>query len=466
MRSNRHAARSGRSGRAVLVAALALAALPAASSIAPTSVAAAPAPCSGLGAGGEYHPLPPQRIFDSRPGSAVNDVQPFGAKPATGAQPTFDIDVLGQGGVPNRPSDVLAVAVNITVTEPTAAGWLNAYGRGANGGLASIVNFTAGQTVPNLAITRPGADGDLTIRLFSTSASGTAHVVVDVFGWFSTSCNAQNGARLVPIDPGRILDTRDGGGPLASGASRTVPIRGARLATGTVLPAGSDVVAVVLNVTGINQDATSRDTFLSVVPELAPGTAPSTSNVNLARGQIKPNMVIVPIGADGAVRLYNHAGALHVAVDVVGYLTTSAPNGSTTAGRVVPLATPYRVFDTRQVQWQAVALGPGQAEDWSFADFVNSVTVDGRWLGAQSAVIGNLTSASLTRQFSGTPVSSYLTVHPTNQPRPLVSNLNTTEGAPVPNLAMMKYGPNSTVRVFNLSGFSHYLFDASAVVLS
>ena len=43
---------------------------------------------------------------------------------------------------------------------------------------------------------------------------------------------------------------------------------------------------------------------------------------------------------------------------------------------------------------------------------------------------------------------------------------STTEGTPVPNLAIMMYGANSTVRVFNLSGFTHYLYDASAVVLS
>ena len=63
-------------------------------------------------------------------------------------------------------------------------------------------------------------------------------------------------------------------------------------------------------------------------------------------------------------------------------------------------------------------------------------------------------------------MSSYLTVYPAGPSRPNVSNLNTTEGSPVPNLAIMKYGDNATVRVFNLTGFAHYLYDASAVVLS
>jgi hypothetical protein len=466
MESSRHSARSNRSWTRRAIAAIALVAVssaPVAFDVAPATVSAAPAPDT-LGAGGEYHPLTPARIYDSRAATAVNEPNP-GAKPATPVQPTFDIDLLGVGGIPDRPADVLAVVVNITVTEPTAAGWLNAYGAGASSGLASIVNYTTGQTVPNLSIVRPGANGDLTVKLFTQNASATAHVVVDVFGWFSTSSNADRGARLVPITPGRLLDTREGaGGPLGRAGSVEVQVRGATLSTGQVLGAGSDIVGVVLNVTGINQQADSTGTFLSVVPALTAGVPPSTSNVNLSRGQIKPNMVIVPVGADGKIRLYNHAGSAHVAVDVAGYLTTTAPGAR--AGRVVPLTTPYRVFDTRETQWGAVALGPGQAEDWSFADFVNSVRIDGQWVGAQSAVIGNLTSAELKRQYSTVAVSSYLTVYPSDQPRPNASNVNMVEGAPVPNLAIMKYGAASTVRVFNLAGFNHYLYDASAVVLA
>ncbi|MFN8022701.1 MAG: hypothetical protein U0Q03_14330 [Acidimicrobiales bacterium] len=462
MRSIRHSLRS----LVGLAAVATVAAAPLAPVLDLVPATAAAAPGDTLGAGGEYHALAPARIYDSRASSAVNEANP-GPKPATPAQPTFDIDLLGVGGIPDRPADVLAVVVNITVTEPTAAGWLNAYGSGANGGLASIVNFAANQTVPNLAIVRPGTpSGDLTIKLFTQSASATAHVVVDVFGWFSTSNNADHGARLVPITPGRVLDTRDANAPLGRGQSIEVPVRGATLSTGETVPSGNDIVGVVLNLTGINTQAASIGTFLSVVPELAPGAVPGTSNVNLSRGQIKPNMVIVPIGADGKVRIYNNSGEAHVAVDVVGYLRQAQAGDETRAGRVVPLTTPYRVFDTREAQWGAVALGPGQAEDWSFADFVNSVKIGGEWVGAQSAVIGNLTSAELKRQYATVPVSSFLTVYPADAARPNASNLNTTEGTPVPNLAIMKYGANSTVRVFNLSGFTHYLYDASAVVLA
>jgi hypothetical protein len=444
---------------AALVAALVL----------PVSPVAVPiATAAGLGAGGEYHPLTPVRIYDSRAISPVNEPAP-GPKAATPSLPTFDIQLLdttNAGGVPNRPADVLAVVVNITVTEPTREGYLNAYGAGSEAGTASIVNFGTGQTVPNLSIVRPGTDGKLTIKLFTPSTTGTAHVVVDVFGWFSTSSNVDAGARLIPVAPGRALDTRDASGPLGTGQSLSLPIRGITLQNKEVIPSSADVVGVVLNVTGVNDLAASAGTFLSVVPDLAPGERPTTSNVNLAKNQIKPNMVIVPVGADGSVDIYNNSGSTHVVVDVAGYLIANR-DPATRAGRVIPLTSPFRVFDTREAAFGAVALGAGQAEDWSFSDFVSSVNIGGVSVGNQMAVIGNLTSASLTATVPSAAAASYLTVYPSDAARPLASNLNTVSSSgPVPNLAILKYSSSKTVRVFNQQGFSHYLYDAAAVILA
>ena len=87
-------------------------------------------------------------------------------------------------------------------------------------------------------------------------------------------------------------------------------------------------------------------------------------------------------------------------------------------------------------------------------------------VGAQLAVIGNLTSASVTRQYPTAIARSFLTAYPADVTRPLSSNLNTVEGPPIPNMAVLKYGASNTVRVYNLAGYAHYLFDASAVVLA
>ena len=439
-----------------------------------TVVVAAPSPgapaapvqaAGGYGAGGEFFPLAPTRIYDSRVGGPpVNEPSP-GAKAATPAEPTFPIALLGQGGVPADSSQVLAVVVNITVASPTANGWLNAFATGSPPATpTSIINFTKGQTVPNLAIVRPGTDGTLSIRLFSSAAAGSADVIVDVFGWIATSANPDRGARLVPVAPGRIYDNRpDGLGP---GQSVELPIRGATVGSVTV-PNTADVVGVVLNVTGINDMSGNAETFVSVVPD--PVVArPGTSNLNLSKGLVKPNLVIVPVNAaDGKVRLYNNSGIARLAVDVVGYLERRPDE--TRTGRIVPLSAPFRVFDTREAAFGNVELGPGQAEPWSFADFVASVNIGGVPVGNQMAVIGNLTSASLRRQYASQAAASYVSVFPDQLPagqRPNTSNLNTVENVPVPNLTVVKYGASSTAWVYNLNGYAHYLFDASAVVLA
>jgi hypothetical protein len=227
------------------------------------------------------------------------------------------------------------------------------------------------------------------------------------------------------------------------------------------VPDSPNVTGVLLNVVGITG---SNSTHLSVFPNDLGGQDPTTSNLNLAPNVIKANLVFVPVGSDGSVRIFNNQGSTDVVADVVGYML-SGQDPLTRAGRVVPLSSPYRTFDTREAQWGGVPLGPGQAEDWSFAEFAASVAIGPDAVGNQLAVIGNLTSAELKRQYPSVPAASFLTAYPTGATRPLSSNLNTVEGPPVPNMAILKYGTQNTVRVYNLAGYAHYLFDASAVVL-
>ena len=472
MMSRRHIARL----TAVLGLAGAIVIVPATTQLIPSASAALP--CSLCG-GGEFHPLIPARIFDSRPASSVNDVAPLGAKPLSGPEPaTFDIDLLGQGSIPDVAANVLAVVVNITVSEPGANGYLEAYGKGAKPAVrTSIINFAPNQTVPNVAIVRPGLDGALTIGLFGGGT--TAQVIVDVFGWFSTSTyTADDGARLIPTTPSRVLDTRDGtgrpsAGPLQQKETMDLQILGVDGVNPTVVdvvPDSQEVTGVLLNVVGITTDPGATSTHLSVFPNPLPaGQEPTTSNVNLAAGVIKANLVFVPVGTGGKVRIFNNQGQTHVVADVVGFMRNHAPETTATEtrqGRVVPLSSPYRTFDTRLPQWGGVALGPGQAEDWSFADFAASVAIGPEAVGAQLAVIGNLTSASVTRQYPTAIARSFLTAYPADAARPLSSNLNTVEGPPIPNMAVLKYGANNVVRIYNLAGYAHYLFDASAVVLA
>ena len=468
MMSRRHIARL----TAVVGLASAVLIVPATSQLIPSASAVGCTLCGG----GEFHPLTPARIFDSRPALSTKDVAPLGAKPLSGPEPaTFDIALLGQGGIPPDAANVLAVVVNITVTEPTANGYLEAYGKDAKPlDRTSIINFAPNQTVPNVAIVRPGTGGALTIGLFG-GGGANAQVVVDVFGWFSTSTyTGTDGARLIPVTPSRILDTRDGTGRPSAGAlqqkeTMDLQIRGVNGVNPPmpgVVPNSPAVTGVLLNVVGITTDPGATATHLSVFPNALPaGQDPTTSNVNLAAGVIKANLVFVPVGDDGKVRIFNNQGQTQVVADVVGYMQSGAAE-PTREGRVVPLSSPYRTFDTRRPEWGVAPLGPGQAEDWSFADFAASVAIGPDAVGAQRAVIGNLTSASVTRQYPTAIARSFLTAYPADAPRPLSSNLNTVEGPPIPNMAVLKYGASNTVRIYNLAGYAHYLFDASAVVLA
>ena len=77
----------------------------------------------------------------------------------------------------------------------------------------------------------------------------------------------------------------------------------------------ADAEAVVLNVTGVFP---SQATHLTVWP--AGVARPLASNVNLVPGDVRPNLVLVPVGAGGAASIFNNSGAIDVVADVVGYV--------------------------------------------------------------------------------------------------------------------------------------------------
>lgn len=439
-----------------------------------------------LGSGGEYHPIAPRRILDTRQPNAINDLDRPGPKAVTpGAGSTFEVQVLGQGGLPpvSTPASVLAVAVTITVVDPTTSGYLQAWGTGNQSGESSIVNFRRGENVPNMAILVPGsAGGKVTMKLVADVATaGTAHVLMDVVGWFSTSSHGAPGARLLPVDPARVFDSRQAPrrAPIGPQEAVQVTMRG----RGGV-PDSSTVSAVLVNITGVNDLPGSTTTFVSALPA-RPGGVPSTSTLNLVRNQVKANLSLVPLGADGTIHLYNQSGSAHLIVDVVAYLQPNA-NVNSRAGRVVPLVSPFRVLDTRQAAFGATPLVRGRGEDWSFAAFAADVRLTGEIAaGAQSGFLGNLTGTELTRTPDWfTPVTTFLTIYPTPPDRapgtpPEISNLNLGEGVSVPNMALLKYGGPSVdtcgtvresdrcqVRFYNYNGLLHYIVDASAVILA
>ena len=419
---------------------------------------------SDLGAGGEFHSIDPARILDTRLGDDRPRMSPAGS--------AFNVGIVGRGGLPafeDLDEDlfddrVLAVAVSITVVGPSDDGFLAAHPAGSSRSDSSLVNFLAGDDVPNSAILRPGVAGELTVTLTSPrSQRGSADVIIDVFGWFSSSMHDERGARLVPVNPYRVVDTRLTAQPLGPNGFLRVPIAG----VGGV-PAGDEVVGVVANLTAVNNRVDSRDTFLSVVPSVT-GSGPTTSNLNLRSGSIRPVTVIVPIGDDGSIIIHNNSGRVDVLVDVMGYFGMGA-DVSTRRGRVVPLVSPVRIIDTRLPAFGAQPLAPGAVVEWSMDDFVDRVTVDDAWIGPQSAVIGTLTAARLRQDEAISTEWSFVSVGPAGADAPDASILNLVANRDVANLAVMGFGSSTNADnglvLRNAFGFVDLILDASAVVLN
>ncbi len=88
--------------------------------------------------------------------------------------------MAGQVGGTVVPATAKAVVVNITVTDTSAASYLTAWPDEYPRPLASDLNWSAGATVPSLAVVQLSAGGKLDLY----NAAGTTDVVVDIAGWF------------------------------------------------------------------------------------------------------------------------------------------------------------------------------------------------------------------------------------------------------------------------------------------
>ena len=254
--------------------------------------------------GARYNAVTPSRILDTRSGVGA-PLQTVG--PAS----SINVQVTGQGGVPA--TGVSAVAMNVTAVGPSAPSYMTAWPAGESMPTASNLNYTTGDVVPNMVIVKVGPSG--AVSLFN--AVGSVHVLADVVGWYSTPAGV--GSSYTPLNPSRILDTRFGlGAPTALGPDQFIDLP--VLGQGNV-PANG-VSAVVLNVTAVGPTASS---FLTAWPT---GLArPGASNLNYVAGQVVPNLVIVKVGLNGKVALYNAAGSTHVLADVVGWFgPTFVPN--------------------------------------------------------------------------------------------------------------------------------------------
>jgi hypothetical protein len=203
----------------------------------------------------------------------------------------LEVPVAGRAGVPVSASGAV---LNVTAVNGHDAGYLTVYPCGSPPPVASNVNYSAGQTVPNLAMVGLGANGSVCIY----SLAG-ADVIVDVTGYFGAG-----GSAFAGVTPTRLLDTRQTTA-LGAGETRALPVAGT-----AGVPAGA--TGVVVNVTATDPQSSG---YITIFPC---GTAPPTaSNLNYQAGQTVPNLAATGLGG-GALCLYSYA-TTHVIVDITGY---------------------------------------------------------------------------------------------------------------------------------------------------
>lgn len=123
----------------------------------------------------------PQGYFTVVPCRLVDTRLPAGPRggPALAAGATRTFDLAGACGVP---ASARSLAVNVTVADPSGAGHLRLHSPDELRPATSTVNFGPGQTRAIGAQVRVGGAGGLSV--FCSMAAGTAHLVLDVVGYF------------------------------------------------------------------------------------------------------------------------------------------------------------------------------------------------------------------------------------------------------------------------------------------
>ncbi len=359
----------------------------------------------------EYIGVNPDRILDTRSGT----------RPAAGSTTTVQVTGVGSALVPG---DASTVYLNVTADQAEADGYVTVYPCDAPRPVASNFNPVAGTATTVLVAAKLSATG--TVCIYTLNAT---HLIVDVDGYHPS------GAKYVPTQPVRLLDTREGlkigysGAKPATGA--TVPVKVTGLGTPAV---PGDAKSVVISVTATDPAAQG---WVTVYP--CGEAVPNASTVNLFPGNVRANLAAAKIGANGSVCLFL-SQSTNVIVDLEGYV----PAGST----FVPTS-PERVLDTRpesRVSYTASKPTTGQTIELKVTGFgTTKIPADA------GTVVLNVTSTD-----SDAPLG-YATVYPCGSPRPVASNVNYSTLATA-NMVVSKIGEGGRVCIYT-STSTHLLAD-------
>ena len=372
----------------------------------------------------ELKPTSPVRLLDTRDGTG-------GVRGPTSG--TVDVQVAGRAGVPSK--GVAAVVMNVTVTQPSGAGYLTVWPDGTPRPNASNLNYVAGQTVPNLVIAKLGSGGRI-----SYYSSRSTHVIIDVLGFVSAPTMLTE--EYQPVDR------------YGSWYSRAIEVQGVR------------------RYNSIQESSvSSTPNWIEYNLGRQWGTLATTLSYDDERSEADSNTRFRILG-DGVPLLDREVsfgesddvtvdvtGVLRVRFEVTGvtrasYPTFADPRLIEASGAPFPAPqqyaplTPARVLDTRNGTGAASGFLPGGRR--LDLKVLGEGGVPGAGVGA---VVLNVTVTQPAR-------GGYITVWPKGVTRPLASNLNFVKGQTRPNLVVVPVGDAGMVSLYNGSaGRAHLIAD-------
>ncbi len=237
---------------------------------------------------------------------------------------------------------------------------------------------------------------------------------------------------FVPLEPRRVLDTRDpllGGASGMLGAGRTVSID-----VSQIVP--NDSVAATLSVTATGSCVAG---FLTVY---ACGARPPTSNINYEVGRTTAGLAIAPV-VDGRACIFA-SNPTDLIVDVMGAFT---PGGD----RFHPMA-PTRWIDTRGGKVQL-----GQITGVRAAPIQTQLTMRG-----QGGIPADATGVWLNLTVADPTTPTVLTAYPgpCGSP-PLSSNVNARALRSTASSVIVGLGADGSICVLTFTGTSHIVVDVA-----
>ncbi len=367
----------------------------------------------------------PVRLLESRIGPGLSTVD--GGSNGIGMRPAgsvTELQIAGRGGVP---AGAVAAMLNITAVDPRQPGFVTAFPCGTTRPNASTVNFPAGLTVSNAALTKLSPDGRVCLFTYSDT-----DLVIDTTSYVNAGASS-----IVSVVPVRLLESRIGPGlSTVDGGSNGIGMRPAgsvtelQIAGRGGVPAGA--VAAMLNITAVDP---RQPGFVTAFP--CGTTRPNASTVNFPAGLTVSNAALTKLSPDGRVCLFTYSDT-DLVIDTTSYVNAGASS--------IVSVVPVRLLESRIGPGLSTVDGGSNGIGMRPAGSVTELQIAGRGGVPAGAVAAMLNITAVDPRQPG-----FVTAFPCGTTRPNASTVNFPAGLTVSNAALTKLSPDGRVCLFTYS---------------